>query len=106
MIEIEANRNMLFDYNNYSTDLNFRKDKFTRGVFEGVYHADKLAASIPKLSARYIANVDRSEKPVGWHFISPRARGRIFLLLWITSEQLLKTTIQAGRYSILSHCKA
>lgn len=63
MIEIEANRNMLFDYNNYSTDLNFRKDKFTRGVFEGVYHADKLAASIPKLSARYIANVDRSEKP-------------------------------------------
>lgn len=105
MIEIEANRNMLFDYNNYSTDLNFRKDKFTRGVFEGVYHADKLAASIPKLSAGTSPMLTevRSQARAGWHFISPRARGRMILLLWITSEQLLKTTIQAGRYSILSH---
>ena len=39
------------------------KDKFTQGVFEGVYPSDKLPASIPTLSAPHIANVDKSDKP-------------------------------------------
>ena len=39
------------------------KDKFTQGVFEGVYPSDKLPASIPTLSAPHIANVHKSDKP-------------------------------------------
>lgn len=46
----------------------------------------------------------RIQARVGWHFISPIAKGRIFLLLWITSEQLLKT-IKAGT-AATTDCKA
>ena len=39
-----------------------RKDKFTRGVFQGVYPSDKLPASVSQYPAPYIANVDTSDK--------------------------------------------
>ena len=46
-----------------------RKDKFTRGVFQGVYPSDKLPASVSQYPALYIANVDTSEKP-GSHWVA------------------------------------
>ena len=64
-----------------------RKDKFTRGVFQGVYPSDKLPASVSQYPALYIANLDTSDKP-GSHwvaFISPRSKGQNFSIL---TEQL------------------
>ena len=46
-----------------------RKDKFTRGVFQGVYPSDKLPASVSQYPALYIANVDTSDKP-GSHWVA------------------------------------
>ena len=46
-----------------------RKDKFTGGVFQGVYPSDKLPASVSQYPALYIANVDTSEKP-GSHWVA------------------------------------
>ena len=46
-----------------------RKDKFTRGVFQGVYPSDKLPASVSQNPALYIANVDTSDKP-GSHLVA------------------------------------
>ena len=49
--------------------LTLRKDKFTRGVFQGVYPSDKLPASVSQYPALYIANVDTSDKP-GSHWVA------------------------------------
>ena len=46
-----------------------RKDKHTRGVFQGVYPSDKLPKSVSSFSALFIANVDTSEKP-GSHWVA------------------------------------
>ena len=46
-----------------------RKDKFTRGVFQGVYPLDKLPASVSQYAALYIANVDTNDKP-GSHWVA------------------------------------
>ena len=46
-----------------------RKDKFTRGVFQGVYPSDKLPASVSQYPALFIANVDTSDKP-GSHWVA------------------------------------
>ena len=46
-----------------------RKDKYTRGVFQGVYPSDKLPTSISSYPALFIANVDTSEKP-GSHWVA------------------------------------
>ena len=40
-----------------------RKDRFTRGVFQGVYPSDKLPNSVSSYPALFIANVDASDKP-------------------------------------------
>ena len=40
-----------------------RKDKYTRGVFQGVYPSDKLPKSVSSYPALFIANVDTSDKP-------------------------------------------
>ena len=40
-----------------------RKDKFTRGVFLGVYPSEKPPESVSQYPALYIANVDTSDKP-------------------------------------------
>ena len=45
-----------------------RKDKYTRGVFQGVYPSDKLPISVSSYPALFIANVDTSDKP-GSHWI-------------------------------------
>ena len=46
-----------------------RKDKFTRGVFQGVYPSDLLPASVSHYPALFIANVDTSDKP-GSHWVA------------------------------------
>ncbi len=46
-----------------------RKDKHTRGVFQGVYPSDKLPTSVSSFPALFIANVDTSEKP-GSHWVA------------------------------------
>ena len=46
-----------------------RKDKYTRGVFQGVYPSDKLPNSVSSYPALLIANVDTSEMP-GSHWIA------------------------------------
>jgi len=46
-----------------------RKDKYTRGVFQGIYPSDKLPASVSSYPALFIANVDTSDKP-GSHWIA------------------------------------
>ena len=46
-----------------------RKDKYTRGVFQGVYPSDKLPTSVSSYPALFIANVDTSDKP-GSHWIA------------------------------------
>ena len=46
-----------------------RKDKFTRGVFQGVYPSDLLPASVSHYPALYIANVDTSDKS-GSHWVA------------------------------------
>ena len=40
-----------------------RKDKFTEGLFQGVYPSDQLPASFSDYPALFIANVDKSDKP-------------------------------------------
>ena len=47
----------------------FRKDKYTRGVFQGVYPSDKLPTSVSSYPALFIANVDTSDKP-GSHWVA------------------------------------
>ena len=70
-----------------------RKDKYTRGVFHGVYPSDKLPRTVSSFPALFIANVDTSEKP-GSHWVAfyfkKGPRGEIFRLLRITSEQLYR----------------
>ena len=46
-----------------------RKDRYTRGVFQGVYPSDKLPTSVSSYPALFIANVDTSEKP-GSHWVA------------------------------------
>ena len=46
-----------------------RKDKYTRGVFQGVYPSDKLPTSVSSFPALFIANVDDSNKP-GSHWVA------------------------------------
>lgn len=46
-----------------------RKDKYTRGVFQGIYPSDKLPASVSSYPALFIPNVDTSYKP-GSHWIA------------------------------------
>ena len=46
-----------------------RKDKYTRGVFQGVYPSDKLPTSVSSFPALFIANVDTSDKP-GSHWVA------------------------------------
>ena len=46
-----------------------RKDKFTRGLFQGVYPSDQLPASVSHYPALFIANVDTSDKP-GSHWVA------------------------------------
>ena len=46
-----------------------RKDKYTRGVFQGVYPSDKLPTSILLYPALFIAIVDTSDKP-GSHWLA------------------------------------
>ena len=57
-----------------------RNDKFTRGVFQGVYPSDLLPASVSHYPALFIANVDTSEKP-GSHWVSPRSKRENFSIL-------------------------
>ena len=45
------------------------KDKYSRGVFQGVYLSDKLLTSVSSFPALFIANVDASEKP-GSHWVA------------------------------------
>ena len=40
-----------------------RKDKFARGVFQGVYSSDKLPSSVSHYPALFISNVDTGDKP-------------------------------------------
>ena len=44
-------------------------DKFTRGVFHGVYPSDQLPVSVSHYPALFIANVDTSDKP-GSHCVA------------------------------------
>ena len=77
MIETDVNRNVLYDClrlhttecGHHSTDPYFGKDKFTRGVFQGVYPSDKLPASVSQFPALLIANVDTNDKP-GSHWVA------------------------------------
>ena len=46
-----------------------RKDRYTRGVFQGVYSSDKLPTNISSYPALFIANVDTSDKP-GTHWVA------------------------------------
>ena len=46
-----------------------RKDRYTRGVFQGVYPSDKLPTSVSSYPALFIANVDASDKP-GSHWLA------------------------------------
>ena len=46
-----------------------RKDRYTRGVFQGVYPSDKLPTSALSYPALFIANVDTNGKP-GSHWIA------------------------------------
>lgn len=114
MIKIdEANRNVFLDY----TPIRMNTIQLTlfseRTNLPEVYLKECITqVNLLQVFRRYQPGTSpmltevTSQARVGWHFISPRARGRIFSLLWITSEQLLKTAIQAGGYSKLSHCKA
>ena len=45
-----------------------RKDKYTPGVFQGVYPSDKLPKSVSSYPALFIAKVDMSDKP-GSHWV-------------------------------------
>lgn len=46
-----------------------RKDKYTRGVFQGVYPSNRLPTSVSFYPALFIANVDTSERP-GSHWVA------------------------------------
>ena len=46
-----------------------RKERYTWGVFQGVYPWDKLPASVSSYPALFIANVDTSDKP-GTHWVA------------------------------------
>ena len=46
-----------------------RKDKYTRGVFHGVYPSDKLPTTVSSFPALFIANVDTNDKP-GSHLVA------------------------------------
>ena len=46
-----------------------RKDRYTRGVFQGVYPSDKLPTSVSSYPALFVANVDTSKKP-GSHWVT------------------------------------
>ena len=45
-----------------------RKDRYTRGVFQGVCSSDKLPTNVSSYPALIIANVDTSDKP-GTHWV-------------------------------------
>ena len=55
--------------NTIQLTLILRKDKYTRGVFQGVYPSDKLPNRISSYPALFIANVDTSGKP-GSHWVA------------------------------------
>ena len=55
--------------NTVQLTLILRKDKYTRGVFQGVHPTDKLPTSVSSYPALFIANVDTSDKP-GSHWIA------------------------------------
>ena len=46
-----------------------RKDRYTRGVFQGVYPSDKLPTNVSSYPALFIANVDTSDK-AGTHWVA------------------------------------
>ena len=46
-----------------------RKDRYMRGVFQGLYPSDKLPTSVSSYPALFIANVDTSDKP-GTHWVA------------------------------------
>ena len=47
----------------------FKKDRYTRGVFQGVYPSDKLPRCVSSYPALLITNVDTSDKP-GSHWVA------------------------------------
>ena len=53
-----------------------RKDKYPRGVFQGVYPSDQLPTCVSSYPPLFIANVDTSEKPgsqwVAFYFTKDR----------------------------------
>ena len=73
MIEIDASRNVLYDYttriNSTQLAIILKKDKYTRAVFQGVYPSDKLPTRVSSFPALFIANVDTSDKP-GSHWVA------------------------------------
>ena len=46
-----------------------RNDRYTRGVFQGLYSSDKLPENISSYPALFIANMDTSDKP-GTHWVA------------------------------------
>ena len=73
MIEIDASWNVLYDYTNKMDTIQLtiilRKDRYTCGVFQGVYPSDKLPTSVLSFLALFIAIVDTSDKP-GTHWVA------------------------------------
>ena len=73
VIEIDASRNVCtITQTNMDTiqlTIILRKDRYTRGVFQGVYSSDKLPTNISSYPALFIANVDTSNKP-GTHWVA------------------------------------
>jgi len=71
-----------------------RKDKYTRGMFQGVFPSDKLPTSVSSYPALFIANVDTSEKPgshwVAFYFIKDR-EGEFFDSYGLPSNDYSKT---------------
>ena len=49
--------------NTVQLTLILRKNRYTRGVFQGVYPSDKLPTSVLSYPALFIANEDTSDKP-------------------------------------------
>ena len=66
-----------------------RKDRYTQGVFQGVYPSDKLPASVSSYPALFTANVGTSDKSgspwVAFYFTKEKRR-RIFRFVRITSR--------------------
>ena len=64
-----------------------------------MYHSGKLAASIPTLSARYIANVDRSDKPgsSGVAFYLTKSKRENFFIVMDHLRAIIKNN-NSGRW--------